>query len=195
MINRLLLRLLLFATFCGAAPVAAQTVDITLGGNSNVDFTFNTIQKLTSGIVIPNAFSVNVEAIGTNWDLYMGAVTAVAGTWDNAQYYATSGNGAPPVSLLQARVHNSSGTSQISGYVPLQDIAVSTLDIIGNHLSGPDPSVNCGDASPVGTNTPGSYLADPQCYQFRVDLKVVPGMNYRPGLYTMQIEFILAPDL
>ena len=34
-----------------------------------------------------------------------------------------------------------------------------------------------------------------QCYQFRVDLKVVPGMNYRPGLYTMQIEFIIAPDL
>ena len=188
-------RIFLLLLLPGPLRVSAQTVDISIGGSSNVDFTFNTIQKLTTGIVIPNAFTVNVEAIGTNWDLYMGAVTAVAGTWDNAQYYATSGNGAPPVGLLQARVHNLSGTPQISGYVPLQDIAVSTLDIIGNHLSAPDPSVNCGDASPIGTNTPGSYLTDPQCYQFRVDLKVVPGMNYRPGLYTMQIEFIIAPDL
>lgn len=179
-----------------SGPLAwAQSLDVSISGNSNVDFSFTTIQKLTSGIVIPNAFTVNVEAIGTNWDLYMGAVTTVAGTWDNAQYYATSGNGAPPVSLLQARVHNLSRTPQISGYVPLQDIAVSTLDIIGNHLANPDPSVSCGDASPVGTNTPGSFTTDPQCYQFRVDLKVVPGMNYRPGLYTMQIEFILAPDL
>ena len=173
----------------------AQTVDIILVSNPNVDFTFNTITKLENGIVIPNAVTFNITSVGTNWDLYVGSVTTVPGTWDNAQYYTTSGNGSPPVSLLQMRVHNNSQTSQISGFVPIQDIATSTLDIIGNHVVAPDPSVNCSDPVPTGTNTPGSYVTDPQCYQFRVDLKIVPGMNYRPGVYTLEIEYIIAADL
>jgi len=175
--------------------VRAQTVSIDLATPANLEFSFNTINKLINGIVIPNAIVLNVEATGGQWDLYVGSVTTIAGTWDNVQYYTTSGNGAPPVNLLQMRVHNLSGTPLISGYVPLQDIATSTLDIIGNHLSAPDPAVNCGDIIPVGTNTPGSYTTDPQCYQFRVDLKMAPGTIYRPGLYTMQIEYVIAEDL
>ncbi|HRH66584.1 MAG TPA: hypothetical protein PLU53_09835 [Bacteroidia bacterium] len=172
----------------------AQSVDIILASDPAVEFTFNTVAKLVNGIVIPNAVTVNVEATGTGWDLYTGAVTTTPGTWDNAQYYASSGNGLPPVSILQMRVHNLSNTPLISGYVPVQDIATSTLDIIGDHLS-PDADINCSDPTPTGTNTAGSYTTDPQCYQFKVDLKLAPGLNYRPGVYTLQIEFIIAPDL
>ena len=172
----------------------AQTVNIDLTSATNVDFRFDTFYKLTNGIFIANAITFNIEAIGTQWDLYMGSVTTIPGVWDNVQYYGTSGNGAPNVNMVQTRVHNLSGTPQISGFVPLQDIATSTLDIIGNHNIA-DAPVNCSDPSPVGTNTAGSYLSDPQCYQFRVDLRIVPGYLYRPGLYTLQIEFIVAPDL
>jgi len=172
----------------------AQTVDITLATNPNVEFTFNSVAKLVNGIVIPNAVTVNIEAIGIGWDLYAGAVTTTPGTWDNAQYYTSSGNGQPPVSILQMRVHNLSNTPLISGYAPLQDIATSTLDFIGNHMAV-DADINCSDPSPVGTNAAGSYTTDPQCYQFKVDLKVTPGLTYRPGVYTLQIEFIVAPDL
>jgi hypothetical protein len=172
-----------------------QTVSIDLTTPSTVEFAFNTINKLQYGIVLPNAIVLNIEATGGQWDLYVGSVTTIAGTWDNAQYYTTSGNGAPPVNLLQMRVHNLSNTPQMSGYVPVQDIATSTLDIIGNHLNAPDVAINCGDIIPVGTNTPGSYTTDPQCYQFRVDLKMAPGTIYRPGLYTLQLEYIIAEDL
>jgi hypothetical protein len=175
--------------------VQAQAVSIDLASAANVEFTFDNIQKLTYGIVIPNAITFNVEAVGTQWDLYVGSITSIAGTWDNAIYYTSTGNGAPPVSILQMRVHNLSNTSQISGYVPIQDIATSTLDLIGNHLTAPDPPVNCGDLVHIGTNTPGSYITDPQCYQFKVDLKIVPGISYRPGVYTMQIEYIIVEDL
>ena len=82
----------------------------------------------------------------------------------------------------------------MSGFVGLQDVATSTMDIIGNR-NALDPAVYCSDASPVGTNVAGSYTTDPQCYQFRVDLRIVPGMGYRPGLYTLQIEFVIAQDL
>jgi hypothetical protein len=174
---------------------SAQAVSIDLASSANVDFTFDNIQKLTYGIVIPNAITFNIEATGTQWDLYVGSITSVAGTWDNAIYYTSTGNGAPPVSILQMRVHNLSNTPLISGYVPIQDIATSTLDLIGNHLSSPDPAVNCSDLVHTGTNTPGSYITDPQCYQFKVDLKIVPGITYRPGVYTLQIEYIIVEDL
>lgn len=173
---------------------SAQTVDIILATNPNVEFTFNTVAKLVNGIVIPNAVTVNIEAVGIGWDLYVGSVTTVAGTWDNAQYYTTSGDGAPPVSLLQMRVHNLSSTPLISGFVPMQDIATSTLDIIGDH-NATDADIYCSDPVHTGTNAAGSYTTDPQCYQFKMDLKVVPGMTYRPGIYTMQVEIIVAPDL
>lgn len=180
--------------FTGAIKANAQ-VNIDLATSPTVDFTFDNIQKITYGIVIPNAITLNIEAVGMQWDLYVGSVTTVPGTWDNAIFYTTTGNGAPPVSMLQMRVHNLRNTQQISGYVPMQDISVSTLDIIGDHTNAPDPTVNCGDVVPVGTNAPGTYITDPQCYQFRVDLKIVPGITYRPGLYTLQIEYIIAEDL
>ena len=175
--------------------IFSQTVSIDLAGSSSAEFTFNTFNKLINGIVLPNVFTLNIDATGGQWDLYAGAITTIAGTWDNSTYYTTSGNGVIPVGLLQMRVHNLSNTPLISGYVALQDIATSTLDIIGNHTSAPDPTVNCGDLIPTGTNTPGTYTITPQCYQFKIDLKMVPGLVYRPGLYTMQIEFIIAEDL
>ena len=173
----------------------SQSVNVDLASSPNVDFTFNTMSKLTSGIVIPNAISLNIEAVGSQWDLYVGSVTTIAGQWDNSIYYTSSGNNNIPVNILQMRVHNLSNTPQISGYVPLQDVAVSTLDIIGNHLSAPDPAVNCSDFVHVGTNAPGTYTVDPQCYTFKVDLKIVPGIIYRPGVYTLQIEYIIQEDL
>lgn len=63
---------------------SAQAVNIDLATSTNVDFTFDNINKLNYGIVLPNAITLNVEAVGTQWDLYVGTVTTVAGTWDNA---------------------------------------------------------------------------------------------------------------
>ena len=194
-IKTIFISVLFFITTVINEKVCSQTVNIDLASSANVDFTFDNIQKITYGIVIPNAITFNIEAVGTQWDLYVGSVTTIAGTWDNAIYYTSTGNGLPPVSMLQMRVHNLSNTQQISGYFAVQDIAVSTLDLIGKHLVAPDPAVNCSDLVPTGTNVAGTYVTDPQCYQFKVDLKIVPGIIYRPGLYTLQIEYIIAEDL
>jgi len=127
--------------------------------------------------------------------MYIGASTATAGTWDNIQYYSSTGDGAPPISLLQVQIRNSSNTPLITGYVPMQDLATTTLDIIGDHHNAPDPPVNCGDASPKGTNTAGSYIISPQCYRFKVDFRIVPGTTYRAGLYNAEVDIIIARDL
>lgn len=173
----------------------AQTVSFELKTNPSVDFTFNTIEKYQHGIIIPNVATLNVVATGTQWDLYVGSITASAGTWDNTQYYCATGDGFPPVNILQVAFRNSSNTSLISGYVPMQDIATTTIDIIGDHNNAPDSPINCPDVNHKGTNTAGTYLNAPQCYQFRVDFRIVPGLTYRAGVYNMTVEIIVAPDL
>ena len=74
-----------------AVPCRSQSVDVSLASATNVEFTFDTFQKLMNGIFIANAITLNIEATGTQWDLYMGSVTTTPGVWDNIQYYGTSG--------------------------------------------------------------------------------------------------------
>jgi hypothetical protein len=173
----------------------AQTVSFELKTTPSVDFTFNTIAKYQNGIIIPDVVTLNIVATGTQWDLYAGSITATAGTWDNTQYYCATGDGFPPVDILQVAFRNSSSTSLITGYVPMQDLATTNLNFIGDHNLAPDSPINCTDVNHKGTNTAGTYLTDPQCYQFKVDFRIVPGLNYRAGSYNLTVEIIIAPDL
>jgi hypothetical protein len=172
-----------------------QSVSFDIVTNPSIEFTFNSINKYQNGIIIPNAVTLNIVATGTNWDLYTGSTTSTAGVWDNVQYYSNVGDGFPSVGLLQVAFRNTSSTSQITGYVPMEDIGTTTLDVIGNHSSSPDPTVNCSDVVHQGTNSPGTYVTDPQCYTFKVDFKIVPGLTYRAGVYNLRVDIILAPDL
>lgn len=171
----------------------AQTVALAGKTSPNVDFTFNTINEYVNGITLSNVLALNIDAELTQWDLYVGATTSVAGEWDATTYYSNIGD-APDVSMIEIRFRNSSNTPQVSGFFPLTDIATPT-DIIGDHLNAPDAPISCDDVVPTGTNMAGDYLSRPECYKFNVDLKIIPGLTYRAGLYTIRIDFILAPDL
>jgi len=176
-----------------AGSVYAQSVSFDLKTTPDLEFSFNTIDKYINGITRPNALELNVTATGSEWDLYIGATTTTAGSFNVVSSYSNNGIAQLPVSIVQARVYNTNNTSLTGGgFVPLTDIAAPVY-IIGG--SSNDAAVNCGDVVPTGTNQPGSYLSDPECYKFKVDLKLVPGLVYRPGLYTLRIDFILIEDL
>ena len=170
-----------------------QSLTFESKSSPDIEFNFNTIEKYINGIIVPHALELNINAIGSEWDLYIGATTTTAGSFNVINSYSTTGLTPPPVSLIQARVYNSSNTPVSgSGFIPLTDIA-TPLYIIGSAAN--DPAVGCADAVPTGTNTPGTYVLDPECYKLKVDLKLVPGLNYRPGLYTLRIDFIIIEDL
>jgi hypothetical protein len=103
--------------------------------------------------------------------------------------YSPSYGSLPVINILQLQFRNSSNTSQISGFFGLTDISAPVY-IIGSAVA--DPAVIC---PANGTNTAGNYLANPNCYHFKVDMKLVPGFSYRPGLYTLRIDYILIEDL
>jgi hypothetical protein len=170
--------------------VSAQSVTFALKTSPNVGFTFDSIEKYKNGIILPSFVILRVESVGTEWDLYMGTTTVAGGFFDVNTTYGTSGNASLPVSILQARVSNASGTSQTgSSFFNLTDIATPTY-LIGSAAN--DASVACGSA---GANVAGTYTVQPQCYQFKVDLKATPGLTYRAGSYSARVDFILIQDL
>jgi len=187
--NMRMLLMLLFALLC-ELTVNSQSVSFGItSASSNISFDFNTINKYKTGIIQYNAFELNVDVTGTQWDLYVGATTSVSGDFDVSSTYSSTGI-IPPISILKMQFRNSSNTSLMSGFFPLSDIASPTY-IIGTSAA-PDLSISCPN---VGTNVAGSYTSNPGCYKFNVDMKITPGFTYKSGLYTLRIDYILIQDL
>lgn len=165
----------------------AQNVSFELKVSPSINMAFNTIEKYQTGLVQYNFSQLNIEA-DVNWDLYVGARTSVQDEWDEEERYSNSGE-TPEVSILQLRFRNSSNTSQEGDFFPLQDIN-NPVYIIGS--SAVDAAIPCGA---VGSNAPGSYLTEPNCYQFNVDMLIKPGLTYRPGLYKIEVVYTIMADL
>ena len=169
--------------------VSAQSLSFELKESPDVEFVFNTVQKYQTGVVVPNAISLRIIADGVNWDLYVGAETDSPGYWNELTAYSDYG-AEPTTDILELRFRNTANTSQQFGWFPVSDINTPVF-IIGSENPG-DPSVNCPGQ---GTNTPGSYLTEPQCYLFNVDMRVVPGFDLKPGLYNLLIKYVIVEDL
>ncbi len=187
----LLVIFILCGVFCRFAY--SQAVSFSLKTSPNISFVFDDISDYVNGITNMNAVTLNIEAVGTQWDLYVGATTLVANQWDVISTYSLSGI-APTVDMVKLQFRNSNSTSLISGFFPLTDISTPVY-IVGSAVA-PDAAVACPGA---GTNTPGSYLTSPQCYKFNVDLRIVPGLApgsiYQSGLYYLRIDYIISQDL
>lgn len=183
-----IIKVLLIGLILSSSVVKSQSVGFALKTSPHVGFDFNTISEFETGIINTNVATLNIEAAGTDWDLYVGATTTVPGMWDVTSTYSIGGI-APPVSLMQVRVRNTSNTSLVGGFFSLQDISTPTY-IIGSAAA--DASLVC---PAVGTNVAGSYLTSPNCYLFTIDLKLVPGFVYQLGLYTIRIDYVIIQDL
>jgi hypothetical protein len=184
--------LLIFVLFVGFLMISkhtdAQSLSFAIKTSPNISFDFNTIQKYSTGITFMNACQLNVVAVGTEWDLYVGATTTLAGYWDVTSTYSSTGN-LPTVDMVKVRLRNTSNTPSILTYFDLKDIMAPTY-LIGTLLA--DPTINCPASE---TNTAGSYLTSPGCYKFIVDLKIIPGLTFKAGLYSLRIDYIIIEDL
>lgn len=167
----------------------AQSLDFEAKTTPNIAFVFDTFAKYQAGIIQSNFIELNIVADAVEWDLYVGAQTDTPDEWNTIESYSQTGT-TPETSLIELQFRNAGNTSQISGFFPLTDIATPTY-IIGT--SGNDGIITCNN---IGANEAGSYLTTPECHQFRVDMRIKPdSYEYQPGLYTLQINFILVQTL
>lgn len=156
-----------------------------------VFFNFNAIQKYQAGITVSNAMILRIDA-DVSWDLYVYAKTQDEGLWDQQLIYAQYGD-LPEIEIMELRFRNTFNTSNISGFFPLQGES-SPIYIIGS--PGLDAIIECDNAgNSQGANAPGNHLVNPECYQFNVDVRIVPGFSLRPGLYTLHIEYVIVENL
>ncbi|MCT4586710.1 MAG: hypothetical protein N4A71_02725 [Carboxylicivirga sp.] len=182
------LYLLLFFTIT-IPSIKGQSVSFSLKTSPAINLDFNTVQKYVSGITVMNVCELNIDAVGTQWDLYVGATTTIPGQWDVNAVYSAVGS-VPPINILQLQFRNASSTSIVPGFFPIQDILTPTY-IIGTPAA-PDPAINC---PAIGTNQAGDYVSNPSCYKFNVDMKVIPGFGLQPGSYSLRVDYILVQDL
>lgn len=175
----------LFTLFTCSA--VSQTLDITVTRGTDLDFTFNTIRQYMNGIITPNATEFQITST-TEWDLYVGSQTITPGEWDLLTSYSSVGNSQVPVSILEVRATSPGGTSQQTSFFQMQDVS-NPVYLIGS--AADDVLTTTG----VGTNAPGDPSNDLFTHRFRIDYKLTPGVDYRPGVYSLTVVFTLAEDL
>lgn len=178
---------LLVLLFFFSVSSFAQNFQFALKTAPTVNFIFNTIDKYQNGLIQYNYLQLRIETDRT-WDLHVGASTSVQGEWDEDLRYSNTGT-TPPIGLLELRLRNAQNTSQQDDFFPIRDVN-DPVYIIGS--ANLDAETGCGNE---GANAAGSYLTNPGCYLFNLDLKIKPGITYRPGLYRMEIVFTLYENL
>ncbi|GAO29743.1 hypothetical protein [Geofilum rubicundum] len=174
-------------TPCLSTTAEGQSVSFELKTSPNVAFEFTTVNQYLAGVTRVNAIQLNIETTD-QWDLYVGTTSDLPGFWDEVSLYSLNGD-RPPVSILQLRARNGSNTSQVSNFVPLRDLS-DPVYLIGSAAT--DALVACPN---TGANAPGSFVLNPNCYRFDVDLRIVPGLEYRAGLYELRIDYVIVQDL
>lgn len=180
-----LILLTLFVCASRISPISAQ-VSFELKTSPDVDFIFSSVSDYKSGITRFNALKLNVNS-DRRWDL---SVKSTASNWAIIDSYSSKGT-VPDIDILELRVRNASSTPLISDFFPVSD---TEQYLIGSSVT--DIDIPCPNS---GANIAGSYLTNPSCYEFFVDLRIVPGIDpvnfVRPGMYRLEIVFTISEDL
>lgn len=162
----------------------------------NIDFTFDNFSKYNGGVTISGATLLRLKVLGNNasckWVLRMyidnnGAPTP-ANEWETSLPYSTSGD-KPTLDLIQVKIYNGCNTPINSGVY--QNFAPATgafIDIIN------DVALNVAGSCTTNVNGAGSYLTNYNEFSFTVDYRIVPGLTYAAGMYTLNIRFCLVEE-
>ena len=112
-----ILKLVFVLLVISVKGINAQSVNFELKTSPNIDFTFNTIDKYINGIIVPHALELNVNVTGSQWDLYIGSTTTLAGSWNVVSNYSTTGISPPPSGKRSSTPKSNSNSSISDAYL------------------------------------------------------------------------------
>lgn len=178
------------------SDAVAGTSRFYLDGKTNLDFTFDDMNKYVRGITYSGATQLRLKIDENNpglckWKLVM--IIENNGylpnnEWEPLVYYGSSGT-IPNLNLIEVSVWNGCGTALFNGLfrVFLNNVNQDTLSII------PDLAIRNMPGPCDGThiNGPGSYLTNYNEFSFNIDYRITPGFVHRPGSYQIRIRFCL----
>lgn len=188
--------MLLLSTFSKAQIVCG---DVQFVPNTTVtaDFTFDTFSKYLSGITYNAVATVRVQVDeqappdpNCKWLLRMevdnnpAAGTNVTDWETRVDYSPTSSAPEPTIDILNVRVDNPCNTPFNAGVYQTFTNHGDQLDIIQN-----TGVVITAGSCVTNVNGPGSFYTNYDEFTFKVDLRISPGFNYRPGIYELELIF------
>jgi hypothetical protein len=190
---------LVFALF--AVPTQAQFCDavtLTLSGQTNLDFTYDTFGKYLGGITqngvtrlrinVNNSITSNPDC---RWNLVVYIENGSGGTpndeWESV--YSQSLSGTPPkVDMLQLRITNRCNTSQTGTQFFNVPVTVGQAIMVITNTGITTPAGAC----TTNVNGPGNSTTNYDEYNFDIDYRLQPGVGLKSGIYQLKVRYVLA---
>ena len=180
------------------AQIHCKDVQIFQNETVTRTLTFDGLSKYQSGITINRVATVRVMVTDLDtpdpdcsWSLTMivnnnpGGGTSST-NWEKLLNYGGGSASDPTIDLLQVRVRNACATSPIDGVFQNFTNNGDIIDII-EPLIPVTPAGSCTQ----NVNGAGSYLTNYDEYNFDIDIRVIPGVTFNPGLYQLDLVFHL----
>lgn len=196
--NLLLCSISLFFTNSLYSQIHCGLVEIEPNTSINNSITFDSFQRYQGGYTINSAarIRVKVEDKSTpdplcSWSLRMIVDNnSVSGTpideWEELYLYGLGNSSNPTIDALEIRVRNECSTSPIDGVFTNFNNDQDLIEIIAPLL----PITPAGSCT-LNVNGPGSYQTNYNEFNFNIDIRVKPNFTFNPGLFELNIKFIL----
>jgi hypothetical protein len=180
------------------AQIVCADVEILPTTSTQTDFVFDSFSKYIAGITFHGVANVNIKVddqVPANpdckWMLTMAVENnpssgTAANEWEQLVNYSNGSTSHAKIEILEARVTNGCFTSPIDGIYQHFNDTGDIIEIIENT----GIRINAGSCT-TNVNGPGNYLQNYDEFHFQIDFRIVPGFDYDPGIYNLQVKFEL----
>jgi hypothetical protein len=180
------------------SQIVCADVEILPASGERADFVFDSFSKYISGITFHGTANVNVKVedqVPANpdckWMLAMSvennpASGTPADEWESILNYGVGSSSQAKIEILEVRVSNICHTSPVDG---IYENFTQTSDII-EIIENTGIRIDAGSCT-TNVNGPGNYLNYYDEFHFQIDFRIIPGFDYDPGIYQLQLKFEL----
>jgi hypothetical protein len=191
---------LLLSLVLRASGQYCDQVTLSVVGQSNLDFTYDTFGKYLGGITQNGATRLKVTVDNSvlhnadcRWNLVVyieNGGAAAADEWETVYTPSHSGT-IPKIEMLQMRINNRCNTSQTGNqFFDVPMLASQPIVVISNN----GITIPAGSCT-TNVNGPGNANSNYDEYTFDIDYRLIPGVGLKSGIYQLRVKYLLTEAL
>jgi hypothetical protein len=189
---------LLTVTRFAQSQIVCADVEILPSTIEQADFVFDSFSKYIAGVTFYGVAKVNIKVddqVPPNpdckWMLTMTVENNPSGgtgvdRWETLATYSLGSSNPPDIEILDVRITNGCSTSPVDGVYQHFIQSGDFIEIIENT----GIRIDAGSCT-TNVNGPGNHLMNYDEFHFQIDFRIVPGFDFDPGIYQLQIKFQL----
>lgn len=189
---------LLTVTRFAQSQIVCADVEILPASTEQADFVFDSFSKYIAGVTFYGVAKVNIKVDDQappnpdcKWMLTMSVENNPSGgtgvdKWETLATYSLGSSNPPDIEILNVRITNGCSTSPVDGVYQHFIQSGDFIEIIENT----GIRIDAGSCT-TNVNGPGNHLMNYDEFHFQIDFRIVPGFDFDPGIYQLQIKFQL----